>query len=95
MKYIVEIDDQTDKGAQLISYIEKLRPSRKAVTMRKEPSLTDEEMVMPGPKPSKERLEAWLEPKDDEEEMPLNEAIEAIKKTLQSKNPDQKTKLLE
>jgi hypothetical protein len=85
MRYIVEIDDQTDKGAQLISYIEKLRPSKKAVTIHKEQPLTDEEMVLPGPKPSKERLEEWLEPKDDEEEMPLKEAIEEIRRDLKSK----------
>ena len=85
MRYIVEIDDQTDKGAQLITYIEKLHAPKKAVTMRKEGPLTDEEMVMPGPKPSKERLEEWLEPKDEEEEMPLKEAIEEIRKDLKSK----------
>ena len=85
MRYIVEIDDQTDKGAQLLTYIEKLRASKKAVTIRKEEPLTDEEMVMPGPKPSKKRLEEWLEPKDDEDEMLLKDAIDAIKKRLHSK----------
>ena len=85
MRYIVEIDDQTDKGAQLITYIEKLHAPKKAVTMRKEGPLTDEEMVMPGPKPSKERLEEWLEPKDEEVEMPLKEAIEEIRRGLKSK----------
>ena len=85
MRYIVEIDDQTDKGAQLITYIEKLHAPKKAVTIRKEGPLTDEEMVMPGPKPCKERLEEWLEPKDEEEEMPLKEAIEEIRKDLKSK----------
>jgi hypothetical protein len=85
MRYIVEIDDQTDKGAQLISYIGKLRPSKKAVTIRKERPLTDGEMGLPGPKPSKAQLEEWLEPKEDEEEMPLKDAISAIKKRLHSK----------
>ena len=85
MRYIVEIDDQTDTGAQLLTYIEKLRASKKAVTIRKEEPLTDEEMGVPGPKPFKERLEAWLEPKEDEEEMPLKEAIDAIRKRLHSK----------
>jgi hypothetical protein len=85
MRYIVEIDDQTDKGAQLISYIEKLRPSKKAVSIRMEKPLTDGEMGLPGPKPSKAQLEKWLEPKEDEEEMPLKEAIDAIRKKLRSK----------
>lgn len=80
MRYIVEIDDQTDKGAQLITYIEKLRASKKAVTIRKEEPLTDEEMGLPGPKPSKERLEAWLEPKEDEEEFTIDELKVYIEK---------------
>lgn len=85
MRYIVEIDDQTDKGAQLINYIEKLRASKKAVTVRKEKPLTDGEMGLPGPRPSKAQLEQWLEPREDEEEMPLKEAIDEIKKRLRSK----------
>jgi hypothetical protein len=69
----VEIDDQTAKGAQLISYIEKLRPSKKAVTIHRERPLTDGEMGLPGPKPSKAQLEEWLEPKDYEEGFTLDE----------------------
>ena len=70
-EYIVEIDDQTDKGAQLITFIEKLHAPKKAVTMRKEKPLTDGEMGLPGPKPSKAQLEEWLEPKEDEEEFTI------------------------
>jgi hypothetical protein len=73
MRYIVEIDDQTDKGAQLITFIEKLHAPKKAVVMRKEKPLTDGEMGLPGPKPSKAQLEEWLEPKEDEEEFTLDE----------------------
>jgi hypothetical protein len=86
MKYLVEIDDQTTKGAQLISYIEKLKAPKKAVVVRKERALTDEEMIMPGPKPSKAQLVAWLEPDEDEEEMLLSEAIASIKKELATKS---------
>jgi len=92
MKYLVEIDDQTSKGAQLISYIEKLRAPKKAVIVRKERVLTDEEMGFPGSKLSKTQLEAWLEPKDDEEGRPLSEAIAAIKKRLTSKSKVGKNK---
>jgi hypothetical protein len=73
MRYIVEIDDQTSKGAQLVEYIEKLHAPKKAVTIRKEKPLTDEEMGIPGPKPSKAQLEEWLEPKEDEEGLTLDE----------------------
>jgi hypothetical protein len=55
------------------------------VTIRKERPLTDGEMGLPGFKPSKKQLEEWLEPKEDEEEMPLKDAISAIKKRLHSK----------
>jgi hypothetical protein len=48
----------------------------------KERPLTDEEMILPGPKPSKAQLEAWLKPDEDEEERPLSEAIADIKKRL-------------
>jgi hypothetical protein len=92
MKYLVEIDDETTKGAQLISYIEKLKAPKKAVVVRKERALTDEEMGFPGPKPSKAQLEAWLEPDEDEEEMPLSEAIAAIKKRLILKSKTRKAK---
>jgi hypothetical protein len=92
MKYLVEIDDQTSKGAQLISYIEKLKAPKKAVIVRKERALTDDEMILPGPKPSKAQLEAWLEPDEDEEEMLLSEAIAEIKKELTSKSKARKKK---
>jgi hypothetical protein len=92
MKYLVEIDDQTTKGAQLITYITKLRAPKKAVMVRKERAIRDSEMGLPGPKPSKRQLEAWLEPHEDEEEMPLDVAIASIKKKLQSKAKAKKGK---
>ena len=73
MRYIVEIDDQTSKGAQLVDFIEKLRAPKKAVSIRLEQPLTDEEMVLPGIKPSKTRLKEWLKPQDDEEEFTIEE----------------------
>ena len=48
----------------------------------KERPLTDEERALPGPKPSKAQLEAWLRPDENEEERPLSEAIADIKKRL-------------
>ena len=93
MKYVVEIDDQTSKGAQLISYIEKLKAPKKAVVVRKERALLDEEMILPGgPKPSKAQLEEWLRPDEGEEETPLDALIESIKKELTSKAKSKKTK---
>ena len=59
--------------------------------IRGERPLTDGEMGIPGPKPSKAQLEEWLEPKEDEEEMPLDEAIEYIKKKLEAKRKTRKT----
>ena len=47
--------------------------------------LTDEEMILPGPHPSKAQLEAWLKPDENEEEMLLSDAIAGIKKRLLSK----------
>jgi hypothetical protein len=85
MKYLVEIDDQTPKGAELISYIEKLKAPKKSVVVRKERPLSDGEMGLPGPKLSKAQLEAWLRPDEHEEEMPLDLAISAIKKKLGAK----------
>ncbi len=41
--------------------------------MSKDAPLTDGEMGLPGPKPSKAQLEEWLKPKDDEEEFTINE----------------------
>ena len=90
MKYLIEIDDQTAKGAQLINYIEKLKAPKKAVIVRKGNAITDEDMILPGRKPSKAQLEAWLEPKDDEDEMPLSIAIAEIKKELTSKTKTRK-----
>ena len=88
MRYIVEIDDQTSKGAQLVSYIEKLRAPKKAISIRKERSLTDGEMGLPGPKPSKAQLEEWLEPKEEEEEFSVNE----LKKYIENRRSLKKVK---
>ncbi len=92
MKYLVEIDDETSKGAQLISYIEKLKAPKKAVIVRKERALTDEEMILPGPKPSKAQLEEWLKPDEDEEETPLDEVIASIKREIASEAKKRKLK---
>ena len=43
--------------------------------------LTDEEMAMPGAKPSKEQLEEWLA-KEDGEKYGINEAFEIVNKEL-------------
>jgi len=43
--------------------------------------LTDEEMALPGPKPSKKQIEAWLA-KDDGEEYGIEEAFDYMKKEL-------------
>jgi hypothetical protein len=92
MKYLVEIDDQTIKGAQLISYIEKLKAPKKAVVVRKDRGLRDEDMILRGRKPTKAQLEEWLEPKDDEAELPLGVAIVEIKRNLTSKAKTRKEK---
>lgn len=90
MNNLIEVDDETTKGAQLISYVTKLRAPKKAVIVRKQKPLIDGEMGLPGPKPTQTQLEAWLEPKDDEEELPLDVAISAIKKKLTAKHKARK-----
>ena len=60
MRYIVEIDSSTPIGAALLQYIEDLAAPKGTVTIHKEPSLTDEEMALPGKKLSAEQLEEWL-----------------------------------
>jgi hypothetical protein len=44
--------------------------------------LTDEEMAMPGPKVSKERLEEWLAKDDGEEEYSTEEMLDYVKKKI-------------
>lgn len=90
MKYVVEIDDQTAKGAQLVDFITKLRASKKAVVIRKERPVKDAEMGLPGPVPGKAQLEAWLKPQDSEEEFPLDVAIAAVKRKLTAKHKGRK-----
>ncbi len=43
--------------------------------------LTDEEMALPGPKPTKKQLEAWLA-KDDGEAYSIDEAFDFMQKEL-------------
>lgn len=42
----------------------------------------NELMALPGPKVSKKMIEAWLEPRDDEERYTIDEAFEIAKKEV-------------
>ncbi len=60
MRYIVEIDPSSAIGAELLKYIADLQAPANAVKVHKTPSLTDEEMALPGAPVSAEQLEEWL-----------------------------------
>lgn len=60
MKYIIEIDADNNLGAQLLKYIADMHAPANVVKIHKASTLTDEEMALPGKKPTKEQLEEWL-----------------------------------
>ena len=64
MRYIVEIDPSSEKGAELLKYIADLHAPASSVKVHKATSLSDEEMALPGKKPRKEQLEEWLSQPD-------------------------------
>jgi hypothetical protein len=81
MKYLIEIDADSQKGSELIKYIERLGASENDVHILNEPPLTDEEMGLPPTrKVSRETLEAWLKPEDDEESFEGDEILKYINK---------------
>jgi hypothetical protein len=70
MKVVVIIDTGTREGQEAFNYIKKLKAPEKSITVQKGRNkkirkLTDEEMALPGPPPSRKELEAWLEEPDD------------------------------
>ena len=87
MKYLVEINSDSEKGSKLLKYIEKLNATDSDVHILNEPPLTDEEMALPPTrKVSRATLEAWLKPQDDEESFTAEEALEYIKKKRETKS---------
>jgi hypothetical protein len=90
MKYLIEVDSDTDKGSQLIKYIEALEADDSAVHILHEPPLTDEEMVMPGKRPSNQRLEEWLKPQDEEMGHTISESRDYIRKRIEEMKKGEK-----
>jgi hypothetical protein len=81
MKYLVEIDADSEKGSELIKYIEKLGANENDIHILNERPLTDEEMALPPTrKVSRATLEAWLKPEEDEESFTSDEILEQIRK---------------
>lgn len=64
MRYIVEIDSNTDKGAELLKYIAQLNASHDEVKVHQDAELSDEEMALPGQAPTPKQLEDWLSKPD-------------------------------
>jgi hypothetical protein len=86
MKYLIEIETESEKGSELIKYIESLGLSKNDMRVINEPPLTDEEMGLPPTrKVSRETLEAWLKPEDDEESFTMDEALEYIRNKKEAK----------
>jgi len=83
MKYLIEIDADSQKGSELIKYIERLGASENDVHILNEPPLTDEEMGLPPTrKVSDATMEAWLKPEDDEESLTADEVMALIKRDI-------------
>ncbi len=81
MKYLIEVESDSAKGSELLKYIEHLEAPKNDIRMIYEPPLTDEEMALPPTrKVSRATLEAWLEPKDDEEEFTGDEILKYLEK---------------
>ena len=64
MRYLVEIDADTEKGAELSKHIISLNAPEEAIRLHRKSELTDEEMALPGKQPSQRQLEEWLSQPD-------------------------------
>jgi hypothetical protein len=86
MKYLVEINPDSEKGSELIKYIERLDADEDDIHILNEPPLTDEEMGLPPTrKVSLATMEAWLKPEDDEESFTIEEVRNMIKNDRKGK----------
>ena len=85
MKYLVEINTDTEKGAQLLKYIDGLNADDTAIHILHEPALTAEAMVVAGTRPSANQLAAFLKPDDNEKEYDASEAFEVAKRELKKR----------
>jgi hypothetical protein len=84
MKYLVEIDADSEKGSKAIKYIKGLDAADSQIHFINEPALTDEEMAMPPSRMvSEATLDAWLEPKDDEEGFTIEQSKLYTQKRLE------------
>jgi len=91
MKYLVEINSDSDKGSKLIKFIEELGATESEVHFLQEPPLTDEEMGLPPTRRvSEATLDAWLKPDENEEIFTEEEAFEYIKERRKANKKSEK-----
>ena len=95
MKVIVTIDTDTREGQEAFNFIKKMKAPEKSIAIQKERKikirkLTDEEMALPGPPPSREELEAWLAEPDDGPTYSAEEVVEYVRKSLARKRKTDK-----
>ena len=91
MKYLIEIDGDKPKGAQLMNYISHLDADDETVHYVEEPPIRDEEMGLPGRKTSEAKLLEWLRPDDNEEEVEMSVAFEQIRQELKKRSAERDT----
>ena len=86
MKYLVEINSDSDKGSKLIKFIEDLGATESEVHFLQEPPLTDEEMGLPPTRRvSEATLDAWLRPDENEESFTAEEVLAYYDKKRKAK----------
>lgn len=62
----IQIDDTTKTGKLILEYVKKLSASKAEVKVTRFRKLTDEEMAIPGMKPTQEQFNEWLHRPDGE-----------------------------
>jgi len=87
MRYVVKIDTDTEQGATAIKMLKALKAPAQAISFETSQDtafreLTDEDMALPGLKPTKAEFEAWLDRPGTDKSYPLNEASQLISQNL-------------
>jgi len=80
---IIKVNTRTKKGAALMKYIREQTFTEKAIEIIDDAALTDEEMILPGKSISTKKLDEWLKPSLQEQEVTMQEAKLLLKKSLE------------
>ena len=80
---IIKVNTRTKKGAALMKYIREQTFTEKAIEIIDDAALTDEEMILPGKSISPKKLDEWLKPSSQEQEVTMQEAKLLVKKSLE------------